>query len=476
MSVRQQAFIGRGRLRPILALAAITLAGLLIRLVEIDRWPLWGDEALTLLIAQWPLNILFFVPIDPTPGLYYALHQLSLGPTVDAAAARSISVACGALLIPAAYWLAREARIPALLAAGLVAVSFPLIDYSQEARAYSLLVLLVTLSAAFFVRCSRTRRPGALYGTLLTCLLAFYTHFASVFWIGPAVAAIFWQGRRQVAAPLLITAILAVPELVRIARYPAQGFIWLAQATPLQAADTLAKALLPFRPAAGWLLVAVLLAGWRGWVRRSDIAAWARANGGAAMAIAILAAAPLLVWLFGLATRPVFMTRTILIGMPGILLALALLLKFEPRPVRFAVLAAYAASLLVTGTTRQKERWDLVAERVGDGAILLCEPWQVAAMRHVTGSQNRIFIDRDDGLAEVGGEPWQRAYFAIMSNRERMADALRSGKAANPALQPVWPVRSGEILSVSAVPLTLGQAIALCDRDQANRRPRYIAD
>ena len=110
MAIRQQQPAGRRGLKPLIGLSAITLVGLFVRLAEIERWPLWGDEALTLLIAQWPLKILFLVPVDPTPALYYSLHKLFLGPMVGVAAARSISLLCGTLLIPVAYFLAREAH------------------------------------------------------------------------------------------------------------------------------------------------------------------------------------------------------------------------------------------------------------------------------------------------------------------------------------------------------------------------------
>ena len=473
MSIARRQSAVRHRMRAILGLLAITLTGCAIRLLEFDRWPLWSDEALTLLIGQWPLEFLFLVPVDPTPGLYYSLHKLLLGPMAGVAAARSISLVCGTLLIPAAYFLAREARIPALLGAALVALSFPLIDYSQEARAYSLLVLLVVLSAAFLARWTRSREPRDLLATLATCVLAFYTHFASVFWIAPAVLAILWTGRRQVVAPLLLTAVLAVPELLRISRYPSGGFVWLAQATPVEAADTLARALLPFRPAAAWLLLAAVVAGWRAWVHRNRLSDWARANPGAAVAIVILAVAPILIWMFGLAARPVFMTRTILIGVPGILLLLALLLKFEPRIIRFGVVALYVASLLVTGTTREKQDWSGIAERVGSDSILMCQPGEVGAMRHVAAGGNRIFLNRLDGPAEMSGEPWQRAYFEIMTDKRRMDEALKLGKGADPYFQPVWPVLSGKLLANR--PGTLARAIMLCV-DQPYRGPRYIAD
>lgn len=461
-------------MRPVFGLLAITLIGCVIRLLAIDRWPLWSDEALTLLVAQWPLQYLFLIPVDPTPGLYYSLHKLLVGPMAGVAAARSISLVCGTLLIPAAYFLAREARIPALLGAALIALSFPLIDYSQEARAYSLLVLLIMLSAAFFVRWTRSREVSDLIATLATCVLAFYTHFASVFWIGPAVVAIFWIGRRQVLAPLLLTAILAVPELLRISRYPADGFVWLAQATPVEAADTLARALLPFRPAAAWLMLAIVAVAWRAWIHRARISSWARANRGAAIVIGTLALAPIMIWLFGLVMRPVFMTRTILIGVPGVLLALSLLLKFEPRFLRFVIVAFYAVSLLVTGTTRQKEDWTGVTERVGNDSILMCQPGEVAAMRHASGGGNRIFLNRFDGTAEMSGEPWQRAYYGIMTDKRRMDEALRRGRSAFPHLRPVWPVRSGKLLARE--PGSLARAVMLCQPEKGGVGPKYIAD
>lgn len=474
MEIRQH-LVRYSTWRPMPALALVMLAGFSLRIADIGRWPLWSDEALTLVIAQWPYRSLFFAAVDPTPGLYYALHKLLLDPTVGAAAARSISLVCGTLLIPATYFLARQARVPALFSAALVALSFPLIDYSQEARAYSLLTLLVTLSAASFVQWSRTGRPAALGATLAASVLAFYTHFSSVFWIGPSVLAILAIGRRQAIAPLLVTAIAAVPEVYRTLGFPSGGFIWLAQATPAQAADTLAKMLLPLRPAASWLVLAALLAGWRGWAHRSRIAAWARGNSGAAIAVGILMAVPLNAWLFGVIAKPVFMTRTILIAVPAFALAIALLLKFDHRAARFGVVAAYAVSLLVTGTSRQKEDWRGVAARIGSEPILLCEPGQVVAMRHAAGDRNRLFLLREDGVAEVVGSPWQRYLFELMSGRG-MAEAIERGSKAGSGLYPVWPVWSGQIVSPSSRPVTLQQAIAICESGQDTRRSRYIPD
>ena len=142
----------------LLGLAAIVAIGFALRAVNIDDQPLWGDEALTLMIAQWPLVALFTVPNDPTPGLYYALHKLLIGPHAGVVAARSISLVAGTATIIATYAWAKACRISALPAAAFTALSFALVDYSQEARAYSLLVLFVALSGWAFVHWIRKRR------------------------------------------------------------------------------------------------------------------------------------------------------------------------------------------------------------------------------------------------------------------------------------------------------------------------------
>ena len=72
--------------------------------------PLWGDEGLTLLIAQTSIAALFLAPFDPTPGLYYALHKLLIGPDAGLLAMRSISLIAGTAAIAAIYATARLSR------------------------------------------------------------------------------------------------------------------------------------------------------------------------------------------------------------------------------------------------------------------------------------------------------------------------------------------------------------------------------
>ena len=430
--------------RRTLCLAAIIAVGFALRFISIERQPLWGDEGLTLLIAQRSAVALFLAPFDPTPGLYYALHKLFIGPDAGLLAARSISLIAGTAAIATIYAVARLGRIPALLATMLLALSFPLIDYSQEARAYSLLVLLTLLSGCALIWWDRSRRLPALLSFATVTTLSFYTHFVSVFWILPAVAGLIvlaWRdvdGRRQVRLVLILMAILAVPEANRLLHYQKASFTWLEQAAPMEAVNVLSYTQLPFglfengRWHLGTELTALASVICYGLLallvvrHRRKLTIWGRHNQGAAMVVSIGLAMPVAIWLFGYVANALFMPRTILIGVPGFILAVALLLKFEHRAVRLLVIALFAISLALTGTVRQKEDWRPVARmleanvRSGD-VVVLCPLWKVVALRHairtsvdapllVVGKQGTFLIEQKLGSSRL----WARDYFQLL--------------------------------------------------------------
>ena len=452
-----------------LCIVAIVVAGFALRFIGIERQPLWGDEGLTLLIAQSSFATLFHAPIDPTPGLYYALHKLFIGPEAGLLAMRSISLIAGTAAIAAIYAIARLGRVPALLAAVLLALSFPLIDYSQEARAYSLLVLLTLLSGGALIWWDRSRRLAALLSFAAFTTLSFYTHFVSVFWILPTVAGcivLAWRDpaqRRPVALTLVLMAVLALPEVNRLLVYRQASFGWLAQARPIEAINSLSYTQLPFGLFENdiWHLgpeltaiaslicygLLALLAVRHG----SELTIWVRGNRAAAMVVLIGLLAPIVIWLFGYVAKPIFLPRTILIGIPGFILAVSLLLKFEHRHVRLLVVIQFALSLAMTGTVRPKEDWRPVATllesnvRSGD-VVILCPSWKVMAFRHAmrTKVDAPLLIARERGTVlieqQLGSDRrWARAY----------ADALRSDRGVAQAqiavsnASRIWRIDSG---------------------------------
>ena len=403
-----------GREKHYWLLVIAVLVGAVARAIAVADQPLWADVALTLVLVEWPAKKLLLAPVDATGPLYYLLHKLLIADGASVAAIRSISLAAGIASIPAIYALGRlcVGRGGALLAAGMLALSFPLVDYSQEARCYSLLVMLVLLSACglngWVSRSGAAKPPVAYLGLFaVSTLCAFYTHLTSVFWIIPAVAGGGWltlrrgsnEARRLYLLAAVLMAVMALSELNRLiaASHVKIGFTWLAQADFWLFLETVADAWLPPVPgdppwrgaaAIGLLVVTLVLVGWRMWKRSPAYSAWAKERPAAVLTIATLVSAPLWIWLFGFVDRPIFMPRTILISISGFILLIALVVQVE-RAWRggAAVLALYAAALLAGGTTRQKEDWSAVsnslasAVRQGD-LVMVCPEWKYPAFRH----------------------------------------------------------------------------------------------
>lgn len=100
------------------------------------------------------------------PPLYYAIayfwRQL-FGDSI--AVTRSLSAAISLLVFPGIYWLCLELfnlPIVGLIATALIAVSPFHVLYAQEARAYSLLTVIILLSSCVFLRAIRLETRSAL--------------------------------------------------------------------------------------------------------------------------------------------------------------------------------------------------------------------------------------------------------------------------------------------------------------------------
>jgi hypothetical protein len=186
-------------------LAALTIAAAILRFATIDVQSYWFDEALTAKLVGMPFGDMFSSIPDTelTPPLYYVVawpwvqvlgtHELAL---------RSLSALFGIALVPVVYLVGRElvSRRAGLVAAALVAFNPLLVWYSQEARPYSLLVLLCALSMLF---CARRR----VWLWALFAALALLTHYFAAFLVVPEVLWLAWVCRprtRAVAAGVLV--------------------------------------------------------------------------------------------------------------------------------------------------------------------------------------------------------------------------------------------------------------------------------
>lgn len=199
------------------------LLGLYLRIHNLEAFSFWTDEGLTPLRSGYAISEILSnrviiqegITQDTHPPLYYLILHISrlfLGETDFAY--RYPSVLAGVLLIPFLFQFGKKLKNKqvGLVASFLVAINPLQIWYANEARMYTLFVLLTAVTTYLLWRTlTQPRLPLNrmlfLYG--LSASLAFYTHYTAVFIIG--IQLLFWlwllwqRGHQKLIVALLVT-------------------------------------------------------------------------------------------------------------------------------------------------------------------------------------------------------------------------------------------------------------------------------
>lgn len=207
----------------LILLAIVALAGWL-RFWNLGGQSYWYDEIATLGVLKPSLwHTLSALPdSESTPPLYYVVAWVWKQLFGDGALAlRSLSALVGLAAVAVTYLAGREAvsaRV-GLAAAAVMAVNPMLIWYSQEARAYSLVVLLASLSLWLWLRALRAPLTARLAAWAAVCCLALATHYFAVFVVlgEAAVLLVSAAGRRQAVALSLLPIGLVGAALIPLA-------------------------------------------------------------------------------------------------------------------------------------------------------------------------------------------------------------------------------------------------------------------
>src|SRR5215211_6031275 len=190
----------------LLPLALIVIAAAALRFATLDVQSFWYDESVSVsLIREGFSGMLDRIPgSESTPPLYYVLAWLWTRPFgTGEVGLRSLSALLGTLCVPAFWLAARElvSRRAALMVAALAAFSPILVWHSQEARAYSLLLLLGALAVLFFARSLRDGEGRDLAAWAAFSALALTAHYFAIFLVLPeAIWLLARAGDRRRAA------------------------------------------------------------------------------------------------------------------------------------------------------------------------------------------------------------------------------------------------------------------------------------
>ncbi len=157
------------------------LVGLTLRVYHIGAASIWLDEGLSVFLAKMSLPQLAqaLPATELSPPLYDVVLHYWVIPFGDSeVAVRFVSALFGVLAIPMMYLISEELfdEEAGLLGAFILAISTLNVQYSQEARMYSLMVLLALLSMYFFVKLVRKNDLAISAAYILFTTLLLYTH------------------------------------------------------------------------------------------------------------------------------------------------------------------------------------------------------------------------------------------------------------------------------------------------------------
>jgi mannosyltransferase len=333
-------------------LFALTLA---VGAYRLDAKSMWHDELFSVAAARLDLPGLIQVAStgEAQMSLYYQLLHWWIALAGDSeAGVRALSLLAGAGAVLLAYALGRKlvGSPHAFLGAGFLAVHAFFVLHAQEARAYTLLLLLTTASSLLFLRAVERPSAGRWAAYAIVSALGLYAHLFAA-WTIAAHGCVLLLGlgrpmpRVRGGVALAAIVALSLPLLWWMLETPSDAFSWIVRPNR----NTLQTLVHDFSGFGG-LPVALLLTGLGGafvlWgqpatPRNAPVLRWTKAF--------------LLLWasvvVFGpvvasFLVRPMFVPRYVISALvPLLLLAAGGILLIRPGWLRAAVLLVVLAAL-----------------------------------------------------------------------------------------------------------------------------------
>src|SRR3954469_17688361 len=310
----------------------VVIAGVL-RLILLGARSFWGDEIVSVKLAtdNWRGFSYWILRREANMALYY----LALRPWThfgdSEAWVRLLSAVFGILTIPMLYQFARRmnGERVAWIAALVAATNACLVQFSQEGRSYSLLMLLAVLSFYFFARTIEEQNfwPAMMYVVVTAASL--YTHFFAALMVCAQIASLLWlpQGKvpwRKLLISYFAMAAAVVPIAVYVLRNDVGQLYWVQPTTISEVYKLFiffaggSKAVAAVLSGVSLLACGLAIANFSKELRRRSEDSWKLA-----LVLAWIFV-PLAIAVLVSLHRPIFVHRYLLISLPGYLLLVAL--------------------------------------------------------------------------------------------------------------------------------------------------------
>jgi mannosyltransferase len=378
--------VGVARSARLVEVAVCVLAAIALSLgfVDLGAKSLWLDEAIGVERAanQDLLSALFG---GHNMGLYTVLLHFWIRMFGDSeTAARSLSVCFAALCVPAVFLVGRRLfdRRTGLIAAVVLVPNAFLLSWAQQARSYTLLILLVTLSSYFFL--GELEQPSwtnrLLY--VVSSALAVDAHYFGAFVVAAQLLTVLVLRRRGAFTEEWLgvgvaIALLCLPEVHNMLRRGAEPLSWISRPRAVSLYRVSLDLAGGSRLVLAILIAACLFAVVRAVVvsdpsRESFLATWLLL--------------PILISFAASFVQPMFVSRYLAVSLPALVLLAARGLAKLPVPALAAigVLAVVWASggqvSVWYGTPGQEDwrnatRFVLASTRAADTVVIYPRAW-----------------------------------------------------------------------------------------------------
>ncbi len=360
--------------------AALLAAGLY--LFRLGAQSFWLDEGTSFAFSRLPLSELFDLAStrQANMSLYYLLLHFWLGLGESEALIRLLSSLFALATIPLVYLLGRRLRGPAagLVAAVFLALNAFVVRYAQEARGYTLAMLLAALATYLLIRALDDPRRGRWILYSLVAGIGAYAHFFVLLVLAGHLAGILLtRGGRAAAAPALMSLGGAVVIALPMILFPLTGDRGQIDWLDAPGSDDVVRELSRWVGGEGYPLLVVY----------GGLGVWGLLHGlrsPSRTAVALVGswlAAPVIGSLLISLFKPIFLARYLVVSLPALALAAALgVLALRPVLARAAaivlVVALAASGLHGWYYDYDKEDWRsatryVLSEARPDDAIVL---------------------------------------------------------------------------------------------------------
>src|SRR5215471_11704518 len=181
LPAKRNGSVERGEPTTVWVVLTIMLLAASLRSFHLGAKSFSPDEAFSVAMIEtgWAAFCRLLISSEANMALYYLLLRIwsPIGDTPSVL--RALSVVFGVATVPVIYFVGKMlfSRRAGIISALLLSVNVFHIFYSQNARSYSLLVLLISCSSFFFVRYVKSHGCEGRVWYILTTTAALYTHF-----------------------------------------------------------------------------------------------------------------------------------------------------------------------------------------------------------------------------------------------------------------------------------------------------------